>query len=79
MFNCSTRILVGRGGSILSSPEEEAHVRAKEKDQAPLVLPGAAAPGMDEPATEEEPHCDSIIAQEEGKRACGLAWGGKRA
>ncbi|XP_031430648.2 uncharacterized protein LOC105901290 isoform X3 [Clupea harengus] len=67
MFNCSTRILVGRGRSILSSPEEEAHVRATEKDQAPpLVLPGAPAPGMDEPGAEEEPHCDSIIAQEEG-------------
>ncbi|XP_041941501.1 uncharacterized protein LOC121704961 isoform X2 [Alosa sapidissima] len=66
LHNSSARILVGRGGSILCSPREEACVRATEKHQVPLVLPGAALPGMDEPGTEEEPRCDSIIAQEEG-------------
>ncbi|XP_063045029.1 uncharacterized protein LOC134439110 [Engraulis encrasicolus] len=58
MLHSSTRILVGKGGSILPSPEEEAHVRATEKP---------APAGIDEPlTTEEEPHCASIIAQEEG-------------
>ncbi|KAG5280269.1 hypothetical protein AALO_G00087050 [Alosa alosa] len=48
MFNCSARILVGRGGSILCSPREEACVRATEKHQVPLVLPELFFyPGMD--------------------------------